>query len=115
MADNGLADSFFKADGELIGRPQKDPGDRCLNCLQYSRCLDFAAEKDWPGFNCQGCAYEYQGARNFILLEFDAVDDGLDDEQTLHFINESQMESMITNRANQEDLLITFIEKGIIT
>jgi hypothetical protein len=39
---------------------EKEITRRRLDCRVYDRCLNDAAEQDWPGFTCDGCG-AYQG------------------------------------------------------
>lgn len=112
MAHRDAFDTFFQCQGPLVGRPEKGVGDRYLHCDQYGRCLDFAAARDWPGFNCQLCPYENKGKLYFRFSDFDPLGDGLNDAATAFYSDELQLDQWMTLRANQEDLLLTLIEKG---
>lgn len=97
--------------GGLVGFPQQGKGDRSLYCDLYDRCLDLAANRDWIGFDCRSCSYPKKGRIDFHIAEFaDVYDEPAQDE--IFFSNESEIEHLITY-PNQEDLLITLIDKDM--
>ena len=102
-------DSFFKSRGFLIGTPSKGMAERCLDCDQYDRCLDHAAACDWEGFNCLGCGYPYRG-RLYDLSGYELEDD----DDTLYFPTEGQIDGLLGTLTSQEDILIEMIIEGLI-
>lgn len=102
-------DPFFCPTGPLVGTPAEGKGDRCIYCDQYAHCLNHAAAMDWPGFHCRSCSYPYRG-KIYDLSEFDLTDD----EDTLYFPTEGQIDGLLTHHVNQEDIVIAFIVEGLI-
>ena len=110
MADFATVDAFFSSSQELIGAPERGLGERCLNCDQYSRCLAFAAEKDWESFTCQGCGYAYRGRANFGVADFTPIEEDTYEEGVYIFC-QSQVDGLIICN---EDLYETFFGKGLL-
>lgn len=70
-------------------------GERCLNCDQYSRCLAFAAEKDWESFTCRSCGYSYRGRANFGIADFAPIEENTCEEGVYIFC-QSQVDGLKT-------------------
>lgn len=62
--DQGAKNRLMSKSG-MTAKPKRGPGNRNVECPEYSKCLDLAAKKDWKSFNCEACVrYKKKRATN---------------------------------------------------
>ena len=94
----------------LVGFPQPGCGDRSLFCDQYERCLTFAGQKNWDGFNCQQCCRRQKAGINFHYQEFTSIDDEIDEDEIL-FGADFPFDQLLSFGCNQNSIVLTLVDE----